>query len=536
MFWAMRNLPVTEAVKHFLACGTTGSGKSVTIRLFLQSIAQRFRTDSDQYHFESPQQLVVFDAKCELVPLLAEMGLNVKDPEQNIWLLNPFDKRGAVWDLAEACQTPGLARALATLLVPLDKKEKTPFFTDSARELVCAVVIALNDLNKERGIKWNFRDLLCALDSPNNVRAVTSNYPPAARMAARFLDDIQHSTSILSTMASKLSRFEQVAALWHGSESGQSFSVTEFLKKPGVLILGNDPVLRDSIWPINALVLKTLTDHILRGSETRQPRHWFILDEFRAMEEVPCIHDLLNRGRSKGAAVLLGLQSVEGLIQVYKPEGTNDILSLCSHKTFLRAGGPQTAEWAEQHFGKVRQYEQSYSRSIGKEGHSRSVSTALHERPLFLASYFLDLPFPGNGNPYVAVCDVPSERETLIVRRDFDTVISWLQHPPQPNLKESKPEESKADDPTPKEPTPILAVEPQDDASKQTLFPWNPEEEAAFCQPFTTPGSRKEPGQSASPSAAGPSGPAPTKGRNNISAPEMNERLAEAMNPDQLEP
>jgi hypothetical protein len=31
-----------------------------------------------------------------------------------------------------------------------------------------------------------------------------------------------------------------------------------------VLVLGNDPVLRDSIWPINALLLEALTQEILR--------------------------------------------------------------------------------------------------------------------------------------------------------------------------------------------------------------------------------------------------------------------------------
>ena len=43
VYWAMRNLPVSEAPKHFLVCGATGSGKTIAIQLFLQSIAPRFR-------------------------------------------------------------------------------------------------------------------------------------------------------------------------------------------------------------------------------------------------------------------------------------------------------------------------------------------------------------------------------------------------------------------------------------------------------------------------------------------------------------
>src|ERR1051325_5293503 len=70
MFWAMRNLPVSEAVKHLLVCGATGGGKTTIIRLFLQSIAPRFRSGHTP-----PEQLIIFDAQCDIVPILAAMGL-----------------------------------------------------------------------------------------------------------------------------------------------------------------------------------------------------------------------------------------------------------------------------------------------------------------------------------------------------------------------------------------------------------------------------------------------------------------------------
>src|ERR1017187_6462316 len=36
MYWAMRNLPVTEALKPLAIIGVTGSGKTTHIQLFLQ--------------------------------------------------------------------------------------------------------------------------------------------------------------------------------------------------------------------------------------------------------------------------------------------------------------------------------------------------------------------------------------------------------------------------------------------------------------------------------------------------------------------
>ena len=92
---------------------------------------------------------------------------------------------------------------------------------------------------------------------------------------------------------------------------------------------------------------------MLRGEETHLPRHWFILDEFAAMGKITCIHDLLARGRSKGISVLLGIQSIEGILQIYGEHTGEDLLGQCAYKTFLRAGSPRTARWIEDYFGRV---------------------------------------------------------------------------------------------------------------------------------------------------------------------------------------
>ena len=321
VFWALRDLPVTEAVKHFLICGMIGSGKTTAIQLFLQSIAPRFKASR-----ATPEQLIVFDAKCDMVPRLAGMGLYhepknqvSEQPEsENFWILNPYDVRSAVWHVADAVQTPAMARHLATLMVPEERHSTAPYFTDGARELVYIVVIALNHI---AGTDWTFRDLLCALDCRKHIEQVCRQQPRTKVLAERIVKDEKHSPGVLSTLATKLGRFEQVAALWHTNSTKRRFSIPEFLKQPGVLVLGNDPVLRDSFWPINGLLLKSLTQEILRGAETLRPRHWFVLDEFRALQRADYIHDLLNQGRSKGASVVLGIQSVEGFRSCMKKTG-----------------------------------------------------------------------------------------------------------------------------------------------------------------------------------------------------------------------
>lgn len=448
VFWAMRALPATEAVKHFLVCGAIGSGKTITLRLLLQSIARRFHSGAG-----GAEQLIVFDAKGDMVSLLQGLGLSTED--DHVHLLNPFDERSSVWNLGEATQSPLMARALAALLIPEERNTTAPYFTDASRELVHAVLLALNQV---AGTAWSFRDLLCAFDSKEHVLAVCRQHPRADKDAKRILGDGQHAPAVLSTLGTKLGRFEQVAALWHTSPRRKPFSIPEFLQRPGVLILGNDPVLRESFWPINAILLKALANEVLRGPETLRPRHWFLLDELRAMERLDSVQDLLNRGRSKGVSMILGIQSIEGLCDVYGDHAANDLLGQCANKTFLRAGSHKTAQWAEEHFGKVRRLETSVTETRGFESNSTAWNQSIQERSMFLASFFLDLPLPGDGGRYTAVCDVPSFRETLIVDRPFEEVKALLL--PRANVDDLK---------------------PRTDLNHQTLQPWTATQEELFC-------------------------------------------------------
>jgi len=419
VFWAMRDLPIKEAVKHFAVCGCIGSGKTVTIDLLLHSIAQRF-----QVHRKQPEQLVVFDAKGDILPKLDGMGL--KFAAGNIWVLNPFDIRSAVWNLAEAIDRPAMARYFASLLVPEEKNSNAPFFHLAAQQLVFSV---LRSLHKIKPGTWTLRDLLCSLETKERIAAIAERDPRARAAAASILGDERHCLGVLSSLSVRIARFEEVAALWHTNKNGKKFSIPEFLGRPGVLVLGHDPVLKESLWPINAIILKALTMEILRRAEESRPRYWFVLDEFRAMENVECIIDLLNLGRSKGVSVTIGTQSIDGLIAIYREEGAHAILEQCAYKTFLRAGGPKTAEWMENSINKQRELETVKTETRGPTGSSTSTQYTWQDRSILNAGFFLSLPMPNVSGEFVGVHDLPALNRFSITRRPFDTVLSWRKPP-----------------------------------------------------------------------------------------------------------
>ncbi len=447
--WGLCDLPLKRATENMCTIGMIGSGKTTEIRLFLQSIAPRF-TQSSSFN----EQLIIYDFKGNALPILDELGIG--PDREDVWILNPFDERAAKWNVGAAINSPAMARYFATLLVPHEPKSTAPYFNNAARQIVCWTAIALMKIKPG---DWSLRDLINALESKERMLAVCKQHERAYAVAQQHVNDKTNFGGVMSTLETKMGELHEVAALWHTSRSGRIFSLNEFFKKRGVLILGYDPVLEESIWPINIIILKALTNEILRQEDTALPRHWFVLDEFRTMQRVDCIRNLVNLGRSKGASVLLGIQSVEGLCEIYGPDATDDILQACSNKTFLRAGGARTAEWIEKHFNKVRQTELSWGVSYGPTGRSRNYNYQLHERSLFLASEFLNLPLPESGGTFGAYNDIPCLRDVVINDWRADDVFSML----KPISK-------------------IPGVKRRSNVDDESLTRWNANEELLFCK------------------------------------------------------
>ena len=467
-FWAFCWLPIVEALKGLFLCGCIGSGKTSIIQLLLQSIAARFLPSRAR-----AENLIILDVKCELLPLLAALGL--KPNHKNFWILNPFDKRGAILSIAEATKVPAMIRYVAGLLVPRELHSTAPYFSDAARELIIAVILALNLI---KGRFWTLRDLLCALDSREHIVGLTRRHPRAKIRAERILNDEKHSDGVLSTLGTKLGDYETIAALSATGRSRKPFTMDRFFGEPGVLVLGSDPFFKASLAPIVDTTVTTASNYLLRQPETDVTKAWFVLDEGRTLDKAESIKNLANYGRSKGVCVVLTAQSIEGLIEIYGEPATNDLLSHLTNKTFLRAGGVQTAEWAERYFGKVRSWEPSYSRTQNPHSSDSFGTTfALQDRPILLSSVFLDMPLPGPGRPFCAVSDMPYYGGPILSERPFEQVLSWRTRPA----------------------TDVPAIIRRTKLEEQTLQPWTKEEEDQFCGQGPETGDSKPPSAPASP-------------------------------------
>lgn len=396
LWWGMMRLPSSVATSHFAIVGSTGSGKTISIRLLMQSVLPNIGTGKDQ-------RALIYDAKQDIISILAGINLPCE-----VVILNPFDKRGVAWDMAKDITSPATAQQIATILIPENKNASQPFFSDAARHLLSGVLISFIKKCPE---KWTFRDVVLALKSQERLKKVLLSSPETSDLVEQYFSDETTARNVMSTVATKMQRYEFIAAAWERSE--KAISLREWLTGEFILVLGNDEATRTALDAINQVIFKRLSELILAQTESETRRTWVFFDELRQAGKLEGLSSLLTKGRSKGASVILGYQDIEGLREVYGHQLANEIAGQCANKAILRCDSSDTAKWASALFGEreVLERRESTSQSSSSSqnnyslagssssGTSSQTSEQVLKREVVLPSEIMDIPptTPQNG-------------------------------------------------------------------------------------------------------------------------------------------
>lgn len=384
VLWGRLRIPSDQATAHFCVVGAVGSGKTLTIRMLMNDQLPLITPGSDR-------RALVYDAKQEMVPIVKSLA-----PKVPICLLNPFDQRATAWDIARDIRGPAEARQLAMTLVP-DVKESQPFFTDSVRELLIAVVLIFL---KKAPTDWTLRHVLLVMKSRQLLRQVLCSHPQTKNIYQNFLEGGGTTPgSILATVATKLGPFEPIAAAWeHSAKEGRKVSIRQWLRSDAILILGNDERVRSSLDTVNQLFVALTAQHVLAETESDTRRNWFFFDEFREAGKLSGLESIILRGRSKGCCVVLGFQDIQGVQHVYEEKLGNELVGQCGNKALLRIESPETAEWASRSVGDQELIQLNETWATKGPQKTASVTTSVQTRAEVLASEFMDLPATGRGN------------------------------------------------------------------------------------------------------------------------------------------
>ncbi len=373
-------LALSSAFSNVIALGAPGSGKTLLLYLALKSIAPRVVPGSSQ-------RVLIYDAKTETVSRLRELGFSGE-----VVITNFADARCAAWHLGADFREPHTIAEAAELLFPVPESGHPQVFFDHAvRDLVQGVMLSWN--TRFPGC-LTLRDLIVSMESETRLRHVLE-WDPEANYARLQLYFAQKDTlqNILATIASKLEPYRAIAAFWHHAPHG--FSLTAWLKGSSVLVVGRPIEAQTAADRLNSLLLARLTQLLLQPENVDQPHTYVFLDEVSKAGKLRHLDMLLLQGRSKGVRVWLGAQSVSSLRATYGKDVASDLLAGCGNIAVLALAEPDSAQWAEEAFGRHERWERSsgHSSTHGPQGVSYTSSRhwSLSLKPAILASEFLSL-------------------------------------------------------------------------------------------------------------------------------------------------
>lgn len=418
--WAGLPFPMDRTVGHFLAVGSSGSGKSIQFEILRMGLCSAIPTCPDL-------RILEIDNKGEALARYAARGIQAK-------LIDPFDARGWAWDMRRDLHSTADCRQVAACVIPERRGDKDSFWTAACRNVVTGV---LDVLRQEHEEECTFANFLRILRDPRRIEAILCLRPETTLLWENTRGDERTFANLMASLTSYLTPFEPIAAQWEKSK--ESFSITDWVRTPGqVLLLRDHPRFSETLKPIHRLIFDLSAKQVLSLPDSFDRHVWYLVDEAIALGRLDNLAHIANLGRSKGVHLVIGIQSVEGWHHEYGRENGDQILGQFRNRIYLRTDSASTARWIEESIGAVeylvRTETRGHSSGGGPKGGTTintSVSHSRRRESLILASEILRIPPPGPGGQLPLIADL-AEIGLFRMTVDFDVVIRSL-GAPDPN-------------------------------------------------------------------------------------------------------
>jgi len=294
-------------VNHFLVYGAIGGGKTQTILPLLRSVMER------------GDKAVIFDFKGDYTRMAYSRPKDAQARSEPL-LLAPHDKRSVIWDIANDLVVEEDAIEVANRIIP---ESKDRFFSDSARTILALCIITLM---KTKPRNWTWWELMETTQLP--LETLQSYAQKYHRDAMIYLNaDYRQVAATISTMAAGLGAVRMLAYGWRADGvSRKTFSLRTWLlneeTKDRTLVLQRSGRFQDQSegWISAFLTVMSSSVSDISFGESKERRVWLFIDEFAQLPKVHRFEAMLETGRSKGLAVVLGIQGLEQLVSKYSQQ------------------------------------------------------------------------------------------------------------------------------------------------------------------------------------------------------------------------
>ena len=356
--WHNGWLNICNCFRGTFVIGTPGSGKSFSIinSFIRQHSAKGFA--EVVYDFKFPELAKIayynYQKNKQLGKIPSNFKFNVinfSDIEYSR-RINPL-KREYIEILADATET---AEALYESLQKGDKGSggNSDFFKTSAVNLLAASIYfwsryengkysdlphVLAFLNQEYDV------LFKVLFSEPELKSLVSPFEAAYKSGA--VDQLEGQMASLKVQLSRLATKE---SFWVFSGNDFNLKVSD-KKDPSYLIIANNPKTQSMNSALNALIINRLTR--LVNTKGNYPTS-IIVDECPTLYFYQ-LATLLSTARSNKVSICLGLQELPQLEEQYGKATAKTITSIIGNTLSGQAKAPETLDWLQKLFGKVKQ-------------------------------------------------------------------------------------------------------------------------------------------------------------------------------------
>ena len=356
--WHNGWLNICNCFRGTFVIGTPGSGKSFSVinSFIRQHSAKGFA--EVVYDFKFPELAKIayynYQRNKQLGKIPSNFKFNVinfSDIEYSR-RINPL-KREYIEILADATET---AEALYESLQKGDKGSggNSDFFKTSAVNLLAASIYfwsryengkysdlphVLAFLNQEYDV------LFKVLYSEPELKSLVSPFEAAYKSGA--VDQLEGQMASLKVQLSRLATKE---SFWVFSGNDFNLKVSD-KKDPSYLIIANNPKTQSMNSALNALIINRLTR--LVNTKGNYPTS-IIVDECPTLYFYQ-LATLLSTARSNKVSICLGLQELPQLEEQYGKATAKTITSIIGNTLSGQAKAPETLDWLQKLFGKVKQ-------------------------------------------------------------------------------------------------------------------------------------------------------------------------------------
>ena len=317
--------PFETEQEHTFLVGSPGSGKTQGFHQLIESI--RARGD----------RAIIYDPELDFIRCHFNPATDL--------ILNPYDQRSVGWNPYNDAVEQHEIERLAVCLFK-EPKGGDPYWTLATRQVFVWVTFRFKALYPDASLE----DLLKVFFGPIELMMYLLKGTPAASHMEGGSNP--RSDSIKSVLA------QGAGSLVHLVGQEGDFSIRKWVNNPektgGFLFMSAPETHIESLRPLLGFWSELVVSSLLGRGPTDRHATWIILDEFPSLGKVASLASGPERLRKYGGAVVLGLQQISQIQEIYGHEVAQTIIGQCATKLILRCQDPETAKWMSEQLGRAQ--------------------------------------------------------------------------------------------------------------------------------------------------------------------------------------